>query len=342
MSGEPGSDLTFRLKERRPPRRKARCSSRSARVSRDPIRAMIRERSAGVNTSVTAYECRIVRVRATIMTVDANSIALAREAALAAEHIAIGATALGKARFDREAYYAQAFFALSTGLERAGKIGLLLDLTLERKGEFPVTSELEEYRHDLRRLLDELDAMSARRGGSAEERLPRTPIHSGIIGVLTDFAKNVGRYYNLNLVTGCAGAVRGGDPIAAWRQRVTVPVLAKHYPTKRRLQDVRKAHDLGSLVEGLSSVALHSEGGDPVSSFEHAQLLGAEARVARPWERMYVLQVARFITAVLVRLSDGAREFGLEQIPDMSEFFAIYLNDDDFFRSRRTLSIYPG
>lgn len=320
----------------------ARCSSRSARVSRDPIRAMIRERFAGVNTSVTASKSRTADVRATIRTVDANWIALAREAALAAEHIAIGATALGKARFDRDAYYAQAFFALSTGLERAGKIGLLLDLTLEREGEFPKTSELEKYRHDLRRLVDELDTVSARRGGSGNERLPRTLIHDGIIEVLTDFAKNVGRYYNLNLVTGSAGAVRGGDPIAAWRRRVTVPVLAKHYPAKRRLKDLRTAHDLGALVEGFATVAFHGERGDPVSSFEHAQLLGAEARVARPWERVYVLQLARFITEVLGRLSDGARELGLEQIPDLSEFFAIYLNDDDFFRSRRTWSIYPG
>jgi hypothetical protein len=47
--------------------------------------------------------------------------AIAHEASLAAEHIGIGATAIGKANY-ADAYYAQAFFALTTGFERASKL----------------------------------------------------------------------------------------------------------------------------------------------------------------------------------------------------------------------------
>lgn len=273
---------------------------------------------------------------------DAKWIALAREAGLAAEHIAMGATALGRARFDREAYYAQAFFALSTGLERAGKIGFLLDRALERDGEFPPTRELEGFHHDLRRVVDELDAIAQRRGAGERERLPRTEIHDGIIGVLTDFAKNLGRYYNLDLLTGDARASRRDAPIAAWNERVTRPVLVKHYPANRRLRDLRIANDLSALVEGVSSVRFHNEAGDPVRSFQQAHLLGAEARVARRWERMYVLQIARFIAETLDRLSDGARKMGLQQVPDLSDFFAVYHNDDRLFRTKETWSIYQG
>jgi len=66
-----------------------------------------------------------------------NWIALAREAGLAAEHLAIGATALGKADFARHAHYAQAFFALSTGLERSTKLILVVDHAVENSGAFP-------------------------------------------------------------------------------------------------------------------------------------------------------------------------------------------------------------
>jgi hypothetical protein len=45
--------------------------------------------------------------------------ALSREAGLAAEHIAIGATALGRANYAQVAYYAQAFFALPSALREA-------------------------------------------------------------------------------------------------------------------------------------------------------------------------------------------------------------------------------
>ena len=56
---------------------------------------------------------------------DPTWLALAREAGLAAEHIGIGATALGRANYAQEAYYAQAFFALSVGFERAAKLEII-------------------------------------------------------------------------------------------------------------------------------------------------------------------------------------------------------------------------
>jgi len=57
--------------------------------------------------------------------------ALAREAGLAAEHLAIGISALGKANYAQHAYYGQAFFALTIGLERAAKLALVVDHALE-------------------------------------------------------------------------------------------------------------------------------------------------------------------------------------------------------------------
>lgn len=57
MSGLPGTVRTLVEKARRPPRRSARCSASSARVPLEPMRDMIRERSAGVKTSVTGSEC---------------------------------------------------------------------------------------------------------------------------------------------------------------------------------------------------------------------------------------------------------------------------------------------
>ena len=47
--------------------------------------------------------------------------ALQRESSLAAEHLASGVTALGKANYAQEYYLAQAFFALTIGLERCAK-----------------------------------------------------------------------------------------------------------------------------------------------------------------------------------------------------------------------------
>jgi hypothetical protein len=78
--------------------------------------------------------------------------ALTREAASAAEHMAIGATAIGRARYDRASVYAQAFFALSVGFERSAKLALAINHALDGRG-FPGAAELRNYGHDLRRLL---------------------------------------------------------------------------------------------------------------------------------------------------------------------------------------------
>jgi hypothetical protein len=130
--------------------------------------------------------------------------AITREASSAAEHMAIGATAIGRARHDRLSFYAQAFFALSVGFERSAKLGLAIDHALDQ-GEFPTRAQLRSYGHDLRRLLQAVEeiregrALALRHGG-----LPETSIHLAIGDVLTAFATNLTRYYNLEVL--------GADP----------------------------------------------------------------------------------------------------------------------------------
>ena len=79
-------------------------------------------------------------------------LALAREAASAAEHIGIGATALGKANHAENAYYSQAFFALSVGFERSTKLALSVASALDGDG-FADGRTLKGYGHDLSKLL---------------------------------------------------------------------------------------------------------------------------------------------------------------------------------------------
>jgi hypothetical protein len=106
--------------------------------------------------------------------------ALAREAGLAAEHLAIGATALGKANYAQPAYYGQAFFALTVGLEQATTLSLVVDHALEHSGTFPQRNLLRAYGHNLEKLLEQTDEIAKRRGLTAvEERLPRTVMFEG-------------------------------------------------------------------------------------------------------------------------------------------------------------------
>lgn len=267
--------------------------------------------------------------------------ALAREAGVAAEHMAIGATTLGKANYAQQAYYGQAFFALTIGFERAAKLALVVDHALENSGSFPQHKVLRGYGHDLTKLLIQADEIAKRRGlNSVQERLPQTKIHEGIIKVLSDFASNITRYYNLDLVTGDPRAVAQDDPIRAWFDLVTTPVLEVHYGERQEERNRKNAEIVAELLEGSAMVSYHSERGEELNTVYEASLQTGVTDYAKPYTRMYVLQIARFLGRLLSELGYTSYNYPLDTIPHFADFFAIFNNDDNYLRKRKTWSIY--
>jgi hypothetical protein len=252
---------------------------------------------------------------------------------LAAEHIGVGATALGRASHAQDALYSQAFFALSVGFERACKLGLTIDHA-QTHGHFLDRKSLKALGHDLRDLLEKLDEVGQRRAASSESRrLPRSEIHNAIVGVLTDFAKNVTRYYNLELLAEEPTAV---DPIASWMERVTRPVLAVHDREHYRLRREARAASF-ELLEPMVLIRQTSETGEALNTVAGNTIHGRTVEFARRWERMYLLQIARFVATVLSHLGQPTNQM---QVPYLSDFFRNFLTTDEFFRSKRNWSIY--
>jgi hypothetical protein len=63
--------------------------------------------------------------------------ALIKEAQFTKEMLASGATEIRRANYASRGVYFQAFTSLSTGIERIGKLCLMLDHALENSGRFP-------------------------------------------------------------------------------------------------------------------------------------------------------------------------------------------------------------
>lgn len=263
--------------------------------------------------------------------------AITREAGLAAENLAIGATALGKANCAEHAYYGQAFFALSIGLERSAKLALVIDHALENKGTFPEHYVLRSYGHNLKELLQNLDKIAERRG--FVDRLPQEQIHKSIIEVLSDFASNITRYYNLDLITGDTRTANRTDPIEAWFKNVTEPILEKHYSAKQHKKHGQNAEIINNLIGGFTLVRHHSEEGADLNNVYDASLQTAKVDQSKPYTRMYVMQLFRFIACLMSGLTCESYRRQIE-IPHMSDFFAIFNNDDKVFKTRKTWSIY--
>jgi hypothetical protein len=267
--------------------------------------------------------------------------ALAREAGLATEHLAIGATALGKANYAQQAYYSQAFFALTTGFERATKLAFVVDYALENKGTFPEHRALRRYGHNLDKLLKQADEIAERRAlTGVEDRLPRTAIHEGIVEVLSDFASNITRYYNLDFVTGDPRTVERDDPIFAWFDLVIDPILNVHYKPHHRDKHRRNAQLVSELLSGHAMVYYHSERGEVIDTALEASMRTGAVEFAGPYARMYVMQIARFLARLFLELTHAAYVSRLDTIPHLSEFFAIFNNSDIYFKQQKTWSTY--
>lgn len=267
--------------------------------------------------------------------------ALTREAGLCAEHMAIGATAIGRANYAEHAFYGQAFFSLSIGLERSSKLALVVNHAIDHGGTFPKTEEIRRYRHGLRELLTAADRIAeAINTIPMQERLPQSPIHVAIIDILHDFASNITRYYNINVVTADPNVQRHSDPIRAWFERVTLPVLADHYRPHHRRRHERNARILDDLISGHSFVFYHNETGELLDTVYQTAMQLAITEFAKPFERLHVLQLVRFLARLLMKLGYEAQRHKLQNIPDFSDFFRIFANEDRYLKSRRTWSIY--
>lgn len=130
---------------------------------------------------------------------------------------------------------------------------------IQHEGQYPSNDEVKRYGHDLSSLLAAADRVAERRDVNLEKRLPKSEIHDGIVGTLSNFATNLTRYYNLDLVTGAAGVKDRIDPIVEWLHRVTEPVH-----------------------------------GTPIQTPGAAVQRTAETEFVRRWERMYALQCPYF------------------------------------------------
>ena len=93
---------------------------------------------------------------------------------------------------------------------------------------------------------------------------------------------------------------------------------------------------LGSDVK----ILYHAENGQLMDSAYEASMQTAVTDFAKPYVRMYVMQIARFFSSLFSELGNTVHRYQLEDIPELSEFFAIFNNRDEYFRQRKSWSIY--
>lgn len=262
-------------------------------------------------------------------------VALLREGALAAQMLGTGVTTLRKADNAHTGLLVSAFFSLSIGFERVGKLTVVLDHYISNNWTFPTDRQMRGLHHDLEALFNSVVEISKRRFDSSRRNpIPVDPIHQAILHTLSDFAR-ITRYQNLDyLVQGRSASMK--NPETEWVDSVGQLILKKHYKKRDKEADSHQAQAMDAVLRDIVAVMGIGPNGESVRSVSQAMLLGQETEVIQRHAQFYSLQLIRFFTETLMDLEGICHRARRADIPWFSELLAYFLNDDAYFKSRKT------
>jgi hypothetical protein len=259
--------------------------------------------------------------------------ALLKEAQFTKEMLGSGATQIRKANYATKGVYFQSFTSLSTGLERIGKLCLMLDHYIETSGKFPDSKYFKKIGHNILLIYQQSMTVVERRKISLRflKNLDGK-IHQNILVLLSDFALGQ-RYSSIDLL---AGEVRRSDPIALWAEQVDQMILELCISPARKAKIKQNARVIDQMVGRFTNVLHISESGDETTNVEDASYQTGVWEAVAPQRQLFVLQVIRFWVELLFDLQYKAMAVGREDIPYFNEIFAGFCNEDSYIRTRKT------
>jgi hypothetical protein len=199
-------------------------------------------------------------------------------------------------------------------------------------GKFPDSTYMrKEIGHKLIDIHRCLIAIVSKRGLTGEFLTElSSPIHRAILTVLSNFA--VGdRYSNINLLV---NDPHQNDPMTLWFNTVDMPLFESKVSAKKKDRIRQNAQMIDAMVGQISFVLHTSETNEMVTTMEDASFRTGMYKAVAPYRQLYVLQIIRFWTQVLTALFYDLR--ASLDLPHFSEIFAMFYNDDAYFRTRKT------
>jgi hypothetical protein len=265
------------------------------------------------------------------MITDPTFIAFNREAELAKRLTCSGLTALRKATPTRPGIYYDAFFGLSIGLERLGKLAWLIDECIRRNGAFPTDKDLRNVGHDIQTLVQK--AQFVTRSQSAYSTLPGDSITNDIIEFLSEFAKGT-RYYNIDFFVG--GKSKGmGDPIKNWHAKVGAAILALPEILAKRQHLQAQSQQVASLLSPAVVFATAADG-TSLSTVAELSISEGEANEVNKQAQWKILAIVRYLSLLIADLADAAHAASHSFVPDMKEHFGFFCGDDSILHRYAT------
>lgn len=261
--------------------------------------------------------------------------AFLKEALFTKEILGIGVTQLYKANYAKKGIYYETFVCLSTGIERMEKLCLILDYYINNHGALPSEKYIRNYGHDIPELFVACQkvALQQQIQFHFRDKLDDN-IHQAIVNLLGDFAASSGRYSNVNILVRKENESK--DCIEEWYHEVDMPLYEKHISVKKKAKIEMQAQAMDALLGEHALISFVSEDNIRLTNVLDASKRTGIWEAVAPYRQLYMLQIIRYMTELLIGLGYKAMTINSEDIPLFSEIFGMFYNPNDYFRSRKT------
>jgi len=258
----------------------------------------------------------------------------ARETKLSVGLICAGVNGIGRATYADLGEYYVAFFGISNGIERLGKLVCAVDTRIDQ-GSSPTEKQLRRLGHKLEDIVASVRRVEHRRALPIRYPYPQDEFTGAIITALAMFADAArGRYANFETIGGTTSPF---DPVTNWWQNVVDPILDRHFRGTKKEQQADANAKLAEGILGQSSVFLHhTETAQRMDSLYAGSMRTAENDVAQKYGRYYILRLVRWMSDVFTAILGGASR----RRPDPvlfghDELVRTFRVSDDFLLNRK-------
>lgn len=262
--------------------------------------------------------------------------ALLKESQFTSEMLSAGYEQIGKANYTQKGIYFQAFTSLSTGIERLGKICIILECIIKNNGNLPKEEYMKrEIGHDLEKIYCRIKGIKEKYDIKLNGLQDlEGNIYKKIINILSRFGKG-DRYSNIDLITNKQNYV---DPITAWYKEIDLEIFDTKIKKSQKDYIKSTSKFLDNILSEDSMVVHTGENGNEINTIYEYNYQSQIYYAVEKYRRIYVYQIIRYFVEILIYLQYFIQRNNIYEIPFFSEIFYIYYWDEKYIKRRKTLS----
>jgi len=261
--------------------------------------------------------------------------AFLKEAQFTSEMLSAGYEQIGKANYAQKGIYFQAFTSLSTGIERLGKICLILEYIISNNINLPKEDYIKKnIGHDLEKiylLVKNIQTKYNFKLNGLQDLDEK--IYSNIIKILSRFGKG-DRYSNLDLLTNNQNYI---DPITNWYNEIDMDIFNNKIKRKKKEYIDITSKFLDNIMGNDSMIVHTGEDGAEINTIYKYNVQSQIYYAVEQHRRIYIYQIIRYFVEILFGLQHYIQNENLFEIPFFSEIFSIYYYDEKYIKRRKTL-----